>query len=49
VLDRDGLKDIGLQRVGTVCLLLDAIGKLKKEARTWSLSSSTVHIASGRY
>ena len=32
VLDRDGLKDIGVQRVGTVCLLLDAIGKLKKEA-----------------
>ena len=31
VLDRDGLKDIGVQRVGTLCLLLDAIGKLKKE------------------
>jgi hypothetical protein len=32
VLDRDGLKDIGVQRVGTLCLLQDAIGKLKKEA-----------------
>ena len=31
VLNRDGLKDIGVQRAGTICLLQDAIGKLKKE------------------
>jgi hypothetical protein len=37
-LDRDGLKDIGVKRVGTICLLLEEIGamkeKVKKEAVT---------------
>eukprot|EP00984_Skeletonema_dohrnii_P025940 scaffold15185_cov72-Skeletonema_dohrnii-CCMP3373.AAC.2 len=37
-LDRDGLKDIGVKRVGTICLLLEEIGAMKekvnKEAAT---------------
>eukprot|EP00984_Skeletonema_dohrnii_P012843 scaffold5242_cov107-Skeletonema_dohrnii-CCMP3373.AAC.2 len=30
-LDRDGLKDIGVKRVGTICLLLEEIGVLKEK------------------
>jgi len=30
-LDRDGLKDIGVKRVGTICLLLEEIGALKEK------------------
>jgi len=30
-LDRDGLKDIGVKRVGTICLLLEEIGAMKEK------------------
>jgi len=30
-LDRDGLKDIGVKRVGTICLLLEEIGVMKEK------------------